>query len=466
MLLIKALLKDHPALRTMSFTTQRAAIDTLSSFTDGDIADTARKNTANQEAAFWFEVAHVLLLNQYREKKKNMNTPALFVQAFLSVMRVMKAAERTLNSLFQGALAKARRHPYWETLASGHDKIVWSQDSCGLPAMVRAVAVEGKSIAATRDKANDARDLEEAEKHIARTIGEVNYASDSGSGPGTGTDKGACGFCHELRRENMIDETGAERVCRKVKCRDIEAVEAVEADIKSTFDLEAATRSQIEFARGIFMQIIIEQSRPTSSPFSLLNFEMVTPVIKSLEGTYIDADEARSATKLLSEHERRVSDFVKGIMHRNVAVYPSDSDAANEHKRRSSSVIKRADDKGNRVIEVRLDTPRKWVGAILHFLGLFLAFESELSAALNQALTKDRACGEPDEAGKCDAPCTPSATETQKGILGKLSSKLNPKKGAKPTCEYKQHLEAESRKKDVGRIWSACGLRGGIRVKA
>lgn len=129
-------------------------------------------------------------------------------------------------------------------------------------------------------------------------------------------------------------------------------------------------------------------------------------------------------------------------MHRNVAVYPSDSDAANEHKRRSGSVIKRADAKGNHVIEVRLDTPRKWVGAILHFLGLFVAFESELSAFLNEALTKDRTCGEPDEAGNCNAPCTLRA-EAQKGILGKLNSKLNPKKGAKATCGAARDARAQ-----------------------
>jgi hypothetical protein len=220
------------------------------------------------------------------------------------------------------------------------------------------------------------------------------------------------------------------------------------------------------------MQIIIEQSRPTSSPFNLPNFERLLQAIESLQDKFIDTDETNSAKQLLQKHEQIVAAFVQRIMHTNVAVYAADSDAANEHKRRSGSFVKREDEKGNHAIEVRLDTPRKWVGAILHYLGLFVACESELSLFLNQALTKDRTCGDADESGNCNAPCTLRAAEAQKGLLAKLNSKLNstlnsklngklsPQNGAKAMCEYNKHMTAESRKKDIGRIWSTCGLRG------
>lgn len=91
--------------------------------------------------------------------------------------------------------------------------------------MVRAVEGKPKSGRASRDKAKDARDREDAEKHIARTIGDLKYTSGSGA-----NEQGACGFCHELREEKMVDDTGAERVCRMVECGDLKA------DIRSTLD--------------------------------------------------------------------------------------------------------------------------------------------------------------------------------------------------------------------------------------
>jgi hypothetical protein len=145
-----------------------------------------------------------------------------------------------------------------------------------------------------------------------------------------------------------------------------------------------------------------------------------------------------SAKKVVQEYQQRVSDFVKSILHKSVAVYPAGSDAANEHEIRNGSMIKLTDEKGNQVIEVRLDTPRKWVSAILHYLSFFVACESEISVFINKALTKDRTCGEPDEPGNCNAPCTLRAAETQKGLLGKLNSKINSKLGAKKMAQRRR----------------------------
>ncbi len=69
MLLIKALLKGHPAFRTLNFAAQRDAIHTLAAFIDAERLDAARKSTAQQETSFMFEVAHVLLLNKKGKRK-------------------------------------------------------------------------------------------------------------------------------------------------------------------------------------------------------------------------------------------------------------------------------------------------------------------------------------------------------------------------------------------------------------
>jgi hypothetical protein len=201
-------------------------------------------------------------------------------------MRMMKNAEKTLLAFLKAEIVRARRHPSWEALASETDSNIWLLDLCGIPALLRSII--DKRDPAAGEKGKYALYLNEAEEHIAQTIGSWSSGSDKVE---NGPINGVCGFCHELRQENMLEGTSAERVCQKAKCedkarrdQDKHRLSRSEADIKETLDLNATARSQIEFARGTLMQIIIEQSKPRSNAFNLLNFEMMVEVIDSLHG--------------------------------------------------------------------------------------------------------------------------------------------------------------------------------------
>jgi hypothetical protein len=212
MLLIKALLKGHPAFRTLNFAAQRDAIHTLAAFIDAETLDAARKSTAQQETSFMFEVAHVLLLNKRREEKRPIVTPVLCVEALLHVMRMMKNAEKALFAFLKAEIVRARRHPSWEALASETDSNIWLLDLCGIPALLRSII--DKRDPAAGEKGKYALYLNEAEEHIAQTIGSWSSGSDKVE---KGPSNGVCGFCHELRQENMLEGTSAERVCRLSK---------------------------------------------------------------------------------------------------------------------------------------------------------------------------------------------------------------------------------------------------------
>jgi hypothetical protein len=446
MSLIKALLRGK-GFRVMSFVQLRNAVASLTPLVDTSKAEEFRQRVAESEYAFWKVVRGILHWNMYTVEGKttNLTSPFLWVDAFTTVTRILKKAETALMVFFAHELAQERRceskeqkakcegrctrtasgscvhtrHPYWEEYTKDNRKIWLDYVGCGIPAYLRGfhehrVPRHADLQLLGFDERGVPRDEEKEESEqneFAKDpkIGAFEIQTEENDVFVADT----CRFCEHIRKDGLIGKKEAPLMCT-APCRS----PTPNATSRVPRDVKAQTGSQISFARGIFMQFMVEQSR-LDAPFTVLNLDAQRKHLERFK-PYMSDGEIKEAESLMQEKEAELSAFVQGVMHENVATYP-----------------------GRKVL---LDEPGRWAESILYFMDIFTSCESLLSELINSAIITERKC-EPDAAGNCSPPCT---TKKAHSMLGRETTK----------CEYK-HREPneERRKQSISGIWANCGLR-------